>query len=744
MYCKICGNLLDDTDQSCKICGTPVERKEKPLEQAEQEEVIYNPSFDKEPDQESQPDKIDFTMDKEMGGEEEPTSELELRFSTEPEEEPTSEITLDFVVPEFNSEPVISEVNTEPVVPEVQQEPVAPELKFGPAAKFTAESAEADVPFKSIPEFRFDSAPDIKLEPAPEFRPETTAENFSGDMQNSNADQNGKNEKEFIWNVHEFPKSKKTEEIAFNWSSDPKKPSTAQTTEGMSPEALEQLLLKEIRDDTSKNQERDIDKFFTFSKKNEEFQKLLDKEYERLRTRNDATKNFEMTHLNEEPSEPLEQQEEQDVTSPELPQEPAELEVKPEETAKQEQPDPEIEQEQPDPEIESEQSAVESEIPVSASSQLEEMTNARALFFGDDTVKDNEAIKKKLDLTDAREESESVYVSDFEKGNGIEDTAKIVGRADDLKLARKNLRDSQQGGEDAVSAVFPYESEPDDDEKEKKGCLGRSLLILIAIILVAEIAILGIHYFAPGSAAAEGIGNAQTKIMDTVVPWFDHVKGLFSGEERDKDSQDKTPDDPDKATEVSNTDGADDATGADAETPDSSPASDKEKLVESQLSMNQNIKEVKANTTLAYRQGTDYGIKDLNQSKPIENNIWMTPQDGKTVYYDRSLVGTVIAYDSQWIDYVNGGSKSVLDLLKKDSRAYKSAVNFSKVGKIKEEFKLLEIGEIRQGANGFYVWVHEEIQITENSSTKEQKYNWIYYLEPVDGSMKIVNFIKFK
>ncbi len=46
MYCKICGNLLDETDISCKICGTAAERKEKPIEPLE--EIIFNPPFQEE------------------------------------------------------------------------------------------------------------------------------------------------------------------------------------------------------------------------------------------------------------------------------------------------------------------------------------------------------------------------------------------------------------------------------------------------------------------------------------------------------------------------------------------------------------------------------------------------------------------------------------------------------------------------------------------------------------------------
>jgi hypothetical protein len=85
----------------------------------------------------------------------------------------------------------------------------------------------------------------------------------------------------------------------------------------------------------------------------------------------------------------------------------------------------------------------------------------------------------------------------------------------------------------------------------------------------------------------------------------------------------------------------------------------------------------------------------------------------------------------------------VLDLLKKDSEAYRKTLAFSKAGKIKESFKLLEIGEIRQGAKGFYIWVHEEIQITEKGTATDKKYNWIYYLEPSDNKMQIVNYFKF-
>jgi hypothetical protein len=270
------------------------------------------------------------------------------------------------------------------------------------------------------------------------------------------------------------------------------------------------------------------------------------------------------------------------------------------------------------------------------------------------------------------------------------------------------------------------------------------------VILVIEIVILGIRYFAPDSTAAKAIGSAQTGIFNTITGFTDRISDLFTGESKDKTAP---PEDNDKNTASSGAIEDDQSAGQEqtdngtaAQTPpapDPDPMSDKNALVASQLGNNSNIQQVKANTAMAYVPGKNYGLSDINNSKPIANNIWLAPEGGDPVYYDKSVVGTVVAFDSQWIDYVSGSSKSVLDLLKKDSKAYQQTLAYSKVGKVKETFKLLEIGEIRQGAKGFYVWVHEEISITEKGTTADKAYNWIYYLEPSDGKMQIVNYFKF-
>ena len=68
---------------------------------------------------------------------------------------------------------------------------------------------------------------------------------------------------EFQWNVYDFPKPKKTEDIDFDW--------------GFSDNRMYNPSFE--KDDINSDYSS-AEKFFTFQKKNEEFQKLLDREYE--------------------------------------------------------------------------------------------------------------------------------------------------------------------------------------------------------------------------------------------------------------------------------------------------------------------------------------------------------------------------------------------------------------------------------------------------------------------------------
>jgi hypothetical protein len=234
MYCKVCGNLLEESDLICKVCGADIEEQRgRTIEDAVLADVL--PTEDSE------------TYPEMSASDEDRADEEPAAFVPEPEEELAAS------------------------VPEPAEEPAA-----------------------FIPE--------------PPLRPRPSAG-------------------EFQWNIHQFPsaKTRKTEDVNFDWNMPLSTPGAqarfddgggdadyeddapepepedfiaeaeqaasafigmddmddmgfpAWLQEESAPDALRHSL---DADSGKLNRER----FFTFDKKNEEFQRLLDKEYERLKT----------------------------------------------------------------------------------------------------------------------------------------------------------------------------------------------------------------------------------------------------------------------------------------------------------------------------------------------------------------------------------------------------------------------------------------------------------------------------
>lgn len=117
---------------------------------------------------------------------------------------------------------------------------------------------------------------------------------------------------EFDWNTGEFPDrntATKTEEVNFNWSLTPEEAEAPKTPEAViepeeqtaapdepeketpksEPEKdVENSIFEDLdnKADETRMQSEEIDKFFTFHKKNEEFQRILDREYEKVKSGN--------------------------------------------------------------------------------------------------------------------------------------------------------------------------------------------------------------------------------------------------------------------------------------------------------------------------------------------------------------------------------------------------------------------------------------------------------------------------
>ena len=440
---------------------------------------------------------------------------------------------------------------------------------------------------------------------------------------------------EFKWDVYEFREPKKTEEIVFDWSI-----ADAEDDAGIDADLFRAFSNGDMGDQTE-----NAEKFFTFQKKNEEFQKLLDKELEKINKEHIEVSNRTIHKRELNSLRPIE-----------IPE--ADEPIEPIETAQSIEPS-------------------EEEIP---------------------------------------------------------------------ELTQENTTITEKAEEEVLTPLwFDQEEQEEAKQKEKKkiGLAGRILLILVLSIIIAELAALGIRYFWPDSPEAALITENQQKITKTFVEWKDQVVSFFQSLGGSQEPVEPAPDDQQPATDEPTQEptGKDDPETPPA--PDPNPVADKAVLIEGAKALNQTIEVVRPNNTLQYIADHDYGVKDVNNSKPLGNNIWMETEPEGVLYYDQSLVSTLVAFDSQWIQYVNDGSKDVINLVKANSRAYDNVTGYSNVGKVNQKFKLLEIGEIRQGETGYYVWTYEEIEQTVGKKTTLKKYHWIYYLEPVEGEMRIVDYFYY-
>lgn len=240
--------------------------------------------------------------------------------------------------------------------------------------------------------------------------------------------------------------------------------------------------------------------------------------------------------------------------------------------------------------------------------------------------------------------------------------------------------------------------EEEEEPKRKGSFFGKFLLILLILIIVLGGGFLGVKYYTPDNPYFKIVDEKVMQTVLTVESWFQVKEPVPEMEPEETSNLDK-------------------------------PAVEKPQAEEpvNPFPENKNIKEVSMNPSLVYVSGKEYGNVDINKSLPVIEN---TDQ----------VISAIVEYDSKWIDYVNDQDKSVLDLTSPGSPAEKNTLNFTKAGKIKETFNSLEIGEVRKGTKGYYIWVREEIEILENNINTTKIYNWVYQITPVENQMKIVDY----
>lgn len=468
---------------------------------------------------------------------------------------------------------------------------------------------------------------------------------------------------------------------------------------------------------------KSIDKFYTFNQKNEEFQALLDQEYERLRNRIREDNEAEAIIANKEEKleqaratwskealeEPVEEAEET-VEVAEETKAPVEIaaEVEAEVAEADAVNDTEETEESQSTEVETEEVPETEEAGLETESEIEEVEEAEEADAAVQEAEEDAVQEEACACACETEEEVACDISseDAEDACVVETAAQVeeTSKAEDAET-----EDEHDDAEEAEAEETPSEPEsgnpPSDEEKKEEEARGDEdsketklhysdifanddvhdsdsgdeqktgrwkIIVLDIIIVILAIAVIcsGILVFAKGSAPANKISQG--------ISW---VTEKFSG------SSDKSKDD--KKSEEK-----------------AEKAKSMEDVVAEAKKNYVNIGKVQYDSKLKFDTSKDYGISELKNAKNFKDGEF---SDGKLL--SEAIVNLSLGYYSGLTDKVNSGSDDVLKLISEDSELY-GHVKAIAEGDEEHQIKDIKIGEIKNSGSNYYVI----LQITEGKA----------------------------
>ena len=458
---------------------------------------------------------------------------------------------------------------------------------------------------------------------------------------------------------------------------------------------------------------KSIDKFYTFNQKNEEFQALLDQEYERLRNRiredseaeaiiankeekleqaratwskepleepvEEAEETVEVTEETEAPVEvaveseveatEVEEAEAEAVNDAENTEEAQDTEVETEEAPETEETDVETEsefEEAEEPAIQEEACACETEEEVACDTSSEDAEEACV-------VEDQAQVEEVTKSEEAETEDEH---DDTEEAEAEETPSKPESGNPPSDEEKKE--EDASGDEDSketklhYSDIFANDDVHDSDSGNEQKTGRWKIIVLDIIIVILAIAVIcsGILVFAKGSAPANKISQG--------ISW---VTEKFSG------SSDNSKDDKKSEEKAEKTKSMEDVVAA-----------AKKNYV--------NIGKVQYDSKLKFDTSKDYGLSELKNAKKFKDGEF---SGGKLL--SEAIVNLSLGYYSGLTDKVNSGSDDVLKLINEDSELY-GHVKAIAEGDEEQQIKNIKIGEIKNSGSNYYVI----LQITEGKA----------------------------
>lgn len=530
------------------------------------------------------------------------------------------------------------------------------------------------------------------------------------------------------------------EPVNFDWGQGTttriEKEQVAEDGDKCEPEDLTASGEGEVSESAAPQKQR-IDKFYTFNKKNEEFQALLDEEYERLRKR--IKEENEAEHVIKEKQEKLEKEREEKNS---------EIEAETEEAQAVEAETTEKETEE-EPSVTEEAEQVEAVEP----GEIDEVAE------GAETEEAEELVEHtgEEDCEDDVEEVSEETAEETEDKLQAEDTEKIPEAAEEQEKAE--VEEEQENEAETAETAEPTKTsveEPEVVQKEKT-----SVNFLEGSFAQAESGLVAICQ-PIGTTIADLTKPEEPEVEPVEVkkPVDKATKRITYREIFADDEEEEEPAKSKKKTKKAKKDGESNGgksallnvvliilliimiiSGIMAFAPTSTagrflqgnfdkvksvfakdePAQESESekselqmAIEDESQKNKNIEKLEAASELRFSSSEDYGVEGLSESVAFVNGVWYTDDDKNTVNYENAIVGDIISYYSDLVDNKNEGSKAVLSVVDENSELH-SQLDAQEKSEEKYGIDSLKIGEIRVTGKKYYVLVKVTERIGEGN-----------------------------
>lgn len=724
MFCTNCGKELHEGDRFCANCGTKT-REEAPKPKEVSQDVVFNPPFKVEAEQRTAEIYKGFASEAEEAPKPRRTESVSFDWNLEgfpQEQRKTEEIN-------FNWDTVIERRNRqkqeEMGVPEV---PVVDKIELKQAeAPLAAKSAEAPAVSKVLTDTEAPTA-EVRVR-TPLFVEPVNAPKEAGLEEILQTDEIPElilptdivREKSAVETIHD--EASIAEPAAVPAAAPVAAPSAVADAPAeseddeppMTAEELERDLFGEnyrglgsMSPDDSLKSTSQLEKFYTYNRKNEEFQQLLDQEYARLHgmeqarrpdaesleftwattlfPENQTLKNAEEKLVIEDRENPVQGADDRDnaevvqisrvIESQEIPvpSDTIDFSAVREEARMIKRLEATIDSETPEPVFPSSGEDADGAARAESESESENggETESCTEFEGacDAEASDAETSDAATDeIAAAGIEGEEVQCDDEE---GTDEVAAAGGECEPEEVGvegedehdeKAKLRysdvfprevvdghsdDSSAGSTDTVArkVIEAFPEEDDDDEPKKMNIFVKLIIFLLVLLILAEGVVLLARFIAPDSAFSQQADAIVESIIDKVTGGDGNVSNPADG-------------------------GGEPVSGeVEGETYLSAIIAEKIELPDS-------IGEVAEDASLKYDLKKDYAFEEVADTEDFENGDWTTDKDGEAVTYAEGIVDTITSYYGQW-------------------QATNRDTNLIGINK-------LEIGEIRTGEEGYYV-----------------------------------------